>query len=91
MKIDYVFQGVSNKAEVLKNLCNEIGISLEETAYIGDDVNDLSAIKIAGFSVCPADAVDDVKECVDVVLHQNGGSGAMREWCEEVLQHIERV
>jgi N-acylneuraminate cytidylyltransferase len=82
IKVDYVFQGVTDKAEVLKTLCKETGIPLSATAYIGDDVNDLPAIKIAGLSACPADAVDEVKESVDVVLNQTGGNGVVREWCE---------
>ncbi|MDR2440922.1 MAG: HAD hydrolase family protein, partial [Planctomycetaceae bacterium] len=54
MQVNYVFQGVADKAKVLEKLCNDTGVSLAETAYIGDDVNDLSAIKIAGLSACPA-------------------------------------
>jgi 3-deoxy-D-manno-octulosonate 8-phosphate phosphatase KdsC-like HAD superfamily phosphatase len=48
-------------------------------------VNDLSAIKIAGLSTCPADAIDEVKEKVDIVLNQNGGNGAVREWRERIM------
>jgi 3-deoxy-D-manno-octulosonate 8-phosphate phosphatase KdsC-like HAD superfamily phosphatase len=69
----------------LEKLCNDTGVSLAETAYIGDDVNDLSAIKIAGLSACPADAIDEVKENVDIVLNQNGGNGAVREWRERII------
>ncbi|MDR0704064.1 MAG: acylneuraminate cytidylyltransferase [Planctomycetaceae bacterium] len=85
IKVDYVFQGVTDKAKILEKLCNDTGISLTETAYIGDDVNDLSAIKIVGLSACPANAVDEVKDKVDLVLNKNGGDGAVRDWCERII------
>jgi N-acylneuraminate cytidylyltransferase len=87
MKVDYVFQGVTDKAKVLKKLCNDTKIPLSETAYIGDDINDLPAIKIAGLSACPADAIDEVKENVNVVLNKTGGSGAVREWCKKIMNN----
>ncbi|HBT78013.1 MAG TPA: acylneuraminate cytidylyltransferase [Planctomycetaceae bacterium] len=86
IKIDYVFQGIEDKAAVLRQIWRETGITPGETAYIGDDVNDLSAIRIVGRSACPADAAEAVKAEVDVVLTRNGGHGAVREWCECVLK-----
>ncbi len=89
MQIDFVFQGVTDKAATLKELCSRTGISLLETAYIGDDINDLPAIELAGTTACPADAVDAIKAKVDVVLTKNGGHGAVREWCVYLLEHID--
>lgn len=88
IKIDYVFQGIEDKAVVLKKLCEETGIPLSETAYIGDDLNDLPAIELAGFTACPTDAADAVKEKVDLVLTRRGGDGAVREWCERILSSL---
>lgn len=83
--MDYVFQGIEDKAAVLRQIWQETGIAPEETAYIGDDVNDLSAIRLVGTSACPADAVEAVKAEADFVLTRNGGRGAVREWCERFL------
>ena len=41
LSVDYVFQGVSNKLEIARKLCVDLGISLDQVAYIGDDLNDL--------------------------------------------------
>lgn len=90
MQIDFLFQGVKDKAVVLKKLCEATGIPLSETAYIGDDVNDLPAIELAGFTACPADALDAVKEKTDVVLTRRGGDGAVREWCEILIDSVLR-
>lgn len=82
LKIDYVYQDISSKAATLQQLAHEMRLSLSEMAYIGDDINDIPAIEIAGASFCPADAMDDVKQKVDVVLSSPGGNGAVREACE---------
>ena len=91
IKIDYVFQGINDKDVTLRQLWQETGITPKETAYIGDDINDLPAIRLVGASACPADAVDAVKAEVDVVLTKNGGDGAIREWSESVLNMQERA
>lgn len=85
LQINYVFQNSSNKEKVLRKLSSDSGIKLEEIAYIGDDLNDLPAIKIAGLSACPANAVREVKELVDIVLKTKGGEGAVRELCDLLL------
>jgi YrbI family 3-deoxy-D-manno-octulosonate 8-phosphate phosphatase len=60
-------------------------LNLSDIAYIGDDVNDLNALKIAGFSACPADAVEAVKQVVHFVCTKNGGNGAVREIADFIL------
>lgn len=80
--ITEIHQGVSNKIEKLISITSE----LSTVAYIGDDINDLSAmnpIKEAGGKVgCPADAVKKVKGLVDFISKKNGGDGAVREFIE---------
>ena len=85
MKTDYLFLGVWDKENKLKEICEAENISLEHTAFIGDDVNDIGIIKAAGFSACPADAVDDIKNIVDIVLTKKGGEGAFREFADLIL------
>ena len=53
LKVDYVFQGINDKLETAISLCNKLGITLDEVAYIGDDIPDLPLLKAVGFSGAP--------------------------------------
>lgn len=86
LKIEEVFQGITNKAEVLSSLSVKYGIALKHMAYIGDDVNDLPALQIVGFSSAPADCVDEVRSVVDYVCEKRGGEGAVREIADKILE-----
>lgn len=79
-----LYQGVSDKLEKLEEIAKKYGASLDEVAYIGDDLNDLDCIGHAGFSACPADAADTVKQNVNYVCKCCGGSGALREMTEKL-------
>ena len=68
LKIKEVHQGVSNKIEVLKTLIEKYSLDKSQVAYIGDDVNDIECMQYCGFSACPADAIDEVKNTVDYVF-----------------------
>lgn len=85
LKISHVYVGRDQKLGVLENWCNELGISLHEVAMIGDDINDLSIMEKVGFTCCPVDAVQLVKQQVDVVLKTQGGKGAIRELIDNFL------
>jgi 3-deoxy-D-manno-octulosonate 8-phosphate phosphatase (KDO 8-P phosphatase) len=61
-------------------------ITPESIAYIGDDLNDLPAMRYACFSACPVDAAEEVKAYCDVVLSRQGGDGAVREFIEILLK-----
>lgn len=82
LNIRYLFQGVADKVECLKNLINELGLQWQEVAYIGDDLNDLAVMSLCGIKVCPADAAREVKGICDFVSTYNGGDGAVREFIE---------
>ena len=84
--INYVFQGVFNKAETLIELLKELNFTLEEIAYMGDDINDLSILKIVGLSTAPKDAVEEVLSKVDYVTKALGGKGAVREIVEIIMK-----
>jgi 3-deoxy-D-manno-octulosonate 8-phosphate phosphatase (KDO 8-P phosphatase) len=75
---------VENKWACLAELLKTSGVDLAETAYMGDDVNDFECLCIAGFSACPADAVERVKSTVHHVSEYLGGMGAVREVCEMI-------
>lgn len=79
LKIKYIFQNIKEKKVFLDKFLKDNGWSYDEVIYIGDDVIDLECVKASGFSACPNDAVDLVKESVDYVCKKNGGEGAVRE------------
>lgn len=86
LKIDNVLLGSKDKRKDLVDLANELNLSLEEIAFIGDDIIDIPALKIAGFSACPANAVKYVKDNVDYICSKVGGNGAVRELIELILE-----
>ncbi len=86
LKIDYVFQGATNKIETLKELCSSLNIGLSDVAYIGDDLNDIQTIRAAGFSACPFDAHETIKKEVNYICTAKGGSGAVREVIDLILK-----
>lgn len=82
LHITQLYQGVSDKLTALKSLVEAQGIGAEETAYIGDDLNDLDCIRFCGITACPADASAELLESVDYVCRSCGGRGAVREFIE---------
>jgi len=59
---------------------------LSQVAYIGDDINDLEALKAVGFSASPADGMPQIAAAVDYVCQKKGGEGAVREIVEMILE-----
>lgn len=85
--IQEIAQGISNKTAELKKILQKYSnISMEEIAYIGDDLNDLGIIKNVGFSACPIDAVEEVKERVNFISTKKAGAGAVREIIEYLMK-----
>ncbi len=85
-----VFQGINDKPSVLKKLIQEKGIPAVEVVFIGNDVNDIGCMEIAGCAVAPSDAEPIVKRHADLVLTRKGGKGAVREFCDILLQHYQK-
>lgn len=89
LKVDFIRQGKVNggKVSVAQEIVKEMGISLQEVAYIGDDINCLELLSLVGLAACPADANDKVKSIPGIlVLNKKGGDGCVREWVELLLQ-----
>jgi 3-deoxy-D-manno-octulosonate 8-phosphate phosphatase (KDO 8-P phosphatase) len=86
MGIDYLVQNCMNKKAAFDAILAESAVEASETVYIGDDIVDIPVLKLAGLSVCPADASEDVKKCVDMVSSFKGGEGAVRDVIELVLK-----
>ncbi len=81
-----VLQRVADKAAALRRLAEEKRMSLARIAFMGDDLNDREAMRAAGVSIAPADAVPEIKEIADLVTDARGGKGAARQAVEAVLK-----
>jgi 3-deoxy-D-manno-octulosonate 8-phosphate phosphatase (KDO 8-P phosphatase) len=90
LRIDYLFQGVRDKVTVANGLIAELGITMEEVAYIGDDLGDMNLLEKVGLAGAPANAPMYVREKVAFVTTLKGGDGAFREFVELIL-HREGV
>ena len=76
------FQGIENKSLEIASYCKKKNITLNSVAYVGNDINDLEAMKIVGTTFCPADAHEMIKNISDHVLCTKGGDGVVREILE---------
>jgi 3-deoxy-D-manno-octulosonate 8-phosphate phosphatase (KDO 8-P phosphatase) len=85
-KTPYIFTGIKEKMSTAQALCDKLGVSLEETAYIGDDLNDIPLLQAVGFSGTPSSAPKWVRDRVDYVCETPGGLGAFREFVEVILE-----
>jgi 3-deoxy-D-manno-octulosonate 8-phosphate phosphatase (KDO 8-P phosphatase) len=86
LAIPELHQGVMEKLSVIREMAARHGLSLQQIAYIGDDVNDIEALKAVGVSAAPADGLPQVLDVVDYVCQKHGGEGAVRELAELILQ-----
>lgn len=87
--ITRVYVGLRDKLKVYEEWLDEINVGVEETAFIGDDVNDFKIMKRVGLSACPSDAVPAIKEIASVVLNTKGGNGVVREFVDMFIMSDE--
>lgn len=83
-----VHQGIKNKAEKLTALMRKYNLSKDEVAYIGDDMNDLSAMKTAGIRFAPADCAATLIPYIDIMLKKKSGEAPVREAIDMILDGI---
>lgn len=81
-----VVQGIENKKTILLDMKTKNKIDLNETMYVGNDLNDYNAMKICGIKCCPAGSHPKIIEISDIVLTTKGGNGVVREIVEKVLK-----
>lgn len=86
LKIDYLYQGIQDKLTVLNQIVEKEGISLEEVAYIGDDINDVECLQAAGIGISVPNGVEEAKNAADFIVNTSGGKGAVREAVEYLLR-----
>ena len=85
-----VFQGCEDKRAFLENYLQEKQIDPQNVVYIGNDINDMDVMLYVGWPVCPADAYSEILKISSVVLQNKGGQGAVREFCQLLIQLIEK-
>jgi len=86
LSIEIVRQGVGKKPGVFQQIVRELGLTAEQTCYIGDDLPDLPVVRAAGLGVAVADACEELRQAADYVTEKSGGSGAIRETIELILK-----
>ena len=87
--ITRVFMGVGDKSNIARNIIAGLGLSKDEVACIGDDLNDLGMFRECGLCFTPANACAYLKSKAHIQLSKSGGEGAVREMIEYILQRNE--
>jgi YrbI family 3-deoxy-D-manno-octulosonate 8-phosphate phosphatase len=86
LSLDFDFHGADDKLKIIKDLCRKQNINLNQVAYIGDDVNCFELLSNVGFPACPKNAVEKIKSIPNIIqISLNGGSGAVREFVEIII------
>jgi YrbI family 3-deoxy-D-manno-octulosonate 8-phosphate phosphatase len=85
LRLAEVCLGVTDKLAAIAQLAARRGLALEQIAFIGDDLQDLEALRAVGVSACPSDAEPAVRDAVTYVASRPGGQGAFREFADLVL------
>lgn len=77
------------KREAAQHICDELGITLNDVCYVGDDINDLDLLRAVGFPCCPSNARPEVKVVPGIrILRTSGGQGAIRELTDDILANL---
>ena len=84
--IDYLYQNCMDKLDAVKEIVLELGLKLDEVAYLGDDIVDIPVLKNVGLGVCPSDSSSDVRKSSALVSEFPGGKGVFRHVAEIVLK-----
>lgn len=84
--VSLLMQGVHYKAAALREMILRAGVALHEVAFLGDDLNDIPAMRIAGAICAPANAAPEVRALAHYVAPRNGGEGAARDTIEAILR-----
>jgi len=84
LSIDFQ-QAIENKEEALKDICLEKNVDLKDTIFVGNDINDISALNIVGIAIAVNDSEEEILSHVDYVTKRKGGNGAVREVCDLIF------
>lgn len=88
LKVDYLYQGLEHKGkfDIAKEICQQENISLQDVAYIGDDINCKELLEKVGIAACPNNALEEIKNIPNIIkLSRYGGDGAVREFISLII------
>ncbi len=85
LEIKMLVQGREDKGAALRELLDSMALDYSTVAYMGDDLPDLAALRLAGLATCPCDATEAVLKLADWVAPVAGGRGAVRALCDFIL------
>lgn len=88
--LDFLYQGRRGhgKVEAAQEICAQMGITMAQVLYVGDDVNDIEMLQAVGHPCCPNDAAKEVLRLKGIyITHANGGRGCVREIADALLSH----
>jgi len=85
LRMDEYYPNVEDKLALIKEKLVPWGVTLDQVAFIGDDLGDLEPIIHVGISFCPADAIEQVRAASDHICTGDGGAGAVREVCDLIF------
>jgi 3-deoxy-D-manno-octulosonate 8-phosphate phosphatase (KDO 8-P phosphatase) len=86
LKLEFVEQGSQDKGTALKEIAAKAGLALDEVAFVGDDIVDLSAMRAGGFAIAVKNARAEVKKEAHYITPHAGGDGALRDAVEFILK-----
>lgn len=86
LSMDFVYVNARDKVATVNEICSKQNLTYENIAFIGDDLNDLEMLKLAGLSAAPNDSVEEVLSVVHYVCKNKGGRGAYREFVDLILK-----
>lgn len=86
LKLDFLYQNIKNKLEAYKEILEKTSLNDSQVVYIGDDWLDIPILKRVAVSICPKDAVSEVKCVCNYISKFNGGCGVFREVVELILK-----
>ncbi len=85
LKVEHCYTSVPNKADLIREVCAAEGLSLEQVAFVGDDLVDVPPMEIVGIPIAVANAVPAVKKVAQYITTRPGGDGAIREIAENIV------
>ena len=85
MNVKKLYDGIVKKEQVLKKICSEFKVKVEEIAFIGDDVNDVKLLEKVGLAVMPNDGIKQLRTICDYKCKARGGEGVLRETADLIL------
>lgn len=85
LKLDVMVDGCTDKKEAIEKISSEYGIKLKNICFIGDDINDIEAMRVVGLSCCPKDASESVKQIANIIVPIKGGGGVIRYVADYIL------